>query len=357
MVLNDIIADYKFVSSTLKDCEEYFKKCESILDNYVEKTISDSTYYFTELDNDDGFYERQMKSTLLDCYTSIIHLNSSAYIFYSCVALLKSKRYNTKIVAEEITSFANSAQNVIDTSNTIIELQYDGSLNENKLKEFMFSLKNLLSIYTVLKDRDTLLLNIEQQLFEELPKNVEEKFLRTYELRSYKNSFIFNDYAEDLRLIDRFITQLYSFTTINKTIYTRKIESGSLRIVWSSGEVEIDCISDIIEALVNGIRSIALLPIEIKLKKQEVKKASLENDRIANENVSYTLAIINSQIDILTEKLGLNKNNSEDIEKIQLLCTPLIDYLGKNPVGNINGKEYDLNNDLKYLTCHTRSGE
>lgn len=351
MVLNDIIADYQFVSSTLENCEEYFLKCTSIIENYIFLTFKANTSFFSNQ------FPNDKKSILLFCYDSIISLNSSTYTFYSCLALLNSKRYNTEIVANEISYFNENAQSITRKVNEIIEQQFRGFRKNDFLPFFMKDLQKFINIYNELKNRATLLFNIDHQLFESLPTSVEENSLRIYELRSYKNSLDFNDYAEDLHLINRFITQLSSFAIFNTPIYTRKIESGSLRIVWSGGEVEINCISDIINALVNGIRNIAFLPSDIKLKKQDVRKASLENDGIAIENISRKLAIVNSQIDILAEKLGLDKNNSEDIEKIQLLCTPLIDYLGNNPIGNINGVEYDLKNDLKYLTCNTRLDE
>ncbi len=360
MVLNDIIADYEFIYKNLIRCEDYFKIGQSIIDNYFESTSAASVDFFIIAhpnETQKELYISAISSALKDCFNSITRLNSAAFTFYSCLTLLNSKQYNVESMHKELFDFQDAAEYVINSVNAIIECQYYGFITKGMICPFIQYFQKLLRIYHKLKDTYSFLLTIDQQLFESLPNGVEENSLHTYELRSYKKSFAFNDYVEDLRLINRFITQFSSLNKFNTPIYTRKIESGSLRIVWSGGEVEINCISDIINAIVNGIRNVVSLPSDIRLKKQEIRKATLENDGIATENISRTLAVVNSQIDILTEKLNFDKNNAEDIEKIQLLCTPLIDYLGQNPVGNINGVEYDLKNDLKYLTCHTRSDE
>ena len=85
------------------------------------------------------------------------------------------------------------------------------------------------------------------------------------------------------------------------------------------------------------------------MRKLEEQAMQIENDNAQTDLNAKKLTIINSQIDILTEKLGLDINKPEDKEKVQLLCLPLVDYLDRNPVGSVNGVSYNLTQELHLL--------
>ena len=92
----------------------------------------------------------------------------------------------------------------------------------------------------------------------------------------------------------------------------------------------------------------------MKLKKLEVESKKIDIESSREKLNAKKLSIINSNIDNIIDKLGLDKSNPEDIEKIQLLCLPLIDYLNSNPIGSINGVTYDLTNEILLLENKTK---
>lgn len=82
--------------------------------------------------------------------------------------------------------------------------------------------------------------------------------------------------------------------------------------------------------------------MEKRLLEETVKSMSLDNDAKA-------LTIINSQIDTIAEKIGLNSQVPEDKETLQRLCLPLVRCINNNPVGRIGDFEYNLTTDIKLL--------
>ena len=73
MILNDIIADYQFVDSKLKECEEYFTKYQSIIDGYFENTSSAAAKFFSIGSNETtrNNYINEMKEAMAKCFTLI----------------------------------------------------------------------------------------------------------------------------------------------------------------------------------------------------------------------------------------------------------------------------------------------
>ncbi|MBD5501828.1 MAG: hypothetical protein HDR10_11620, partial [Lachnospiraceae bacterium] len=125
-------------------------------------------------------------------------------------------------------------------------------------------------------------------------------------------------------------------------VYTQRIESGSLRIVWGSNTIELSGISDIIRAISDGIRMFRLTTPEKRLKDEKARTLKLQNDE-------KELAIINSQIASVARITGLSSEKPEDIEKLQKLCLPLVRYLYSNPVGVIGDYSYNFDNELKLI--------
>lgn len=99
----------------------------------------------------------------------------------------------------------------------------------------------------------------------------------------------------------------------------------------------------------SAIRSFAVLPSDLRMRKLEEQAKQIENDTAQTDLNAKKLTIINYQIDILTEKLGLDVSKPEHKEKVQLLCLPLVDYLDHYPVGSVNDATYNLTQELHLL--------
>ncbi len=352
MVLSDIIDDYQFAYNKLLKCAVYFTKCKDIIDGYFQLTSTASAHFFSggNTDSTRQSFVNEMSTATTKCFALVTKLNSASYSFYSCLGALTSRQYNSEILVKKIDDLNNIAETVISSMNKIIEEQPDGTRKNNLLPPFIESLQELMRIYHSLKGECLLLDNIEKELMEPLPEGIAEETLSLLEIRSYKKCLDFSTYAQDIALISKFISQIENILQTPTSIYTRKIESGTLKISWAGGSIELGCISEIISAIVSGIRSIVFIPSDIRLKNQELEKMKAETESMNLDNTSRKLAIINSQIDIIADKLNLDKTKPENIENIQRLCIPLIDYLESNPLGSVNGQKYDINNGLKYLT-------
>lgn len=347
MIINDIIQDYKFVYLKLTECRDYFDKCQHVFDCYLQTTSTAASKYFSS-DFSNSSREKftaEMTSAMSKCFTLITKLNSSAYTFYACLGVLNSHTYSMPFLQDEILKLELVAETTIEFTNNIIEEQLDGMKKENLIHPFICSLQELLHTYKSINSNYYLLSNIDNYLFEPLPPNIDETKLSILELRSYKSSSSLNDYVRDLSYISSFITQYELISRKEDSlgqIYLRKFESGSLRIVWAGKTIELDGIPEIIKAITEGIRTFRLTGVEKKQQEEQNRKQKLEND-------AKELAIINSQMSIISNTLGLSKDDPQDIEKLQRLCLPLVRYINNNPVGQVGDYKYDIASEVKLL--------
>ena len=149
----------------------------------------------------------------------------------------------------------------------------------------------------------------------------------------------------DVNLLSSFIGNLEIILSKNENytpILTRKVETGSLRIVWSGTTIEISCVSDIIRVITDAIRTFRLTGVEKTIKKEEARSMKLDND-------CKSLTIINTQIEKIAEIVNLDPSSPEDKETLQRLCLPLIKYINNNPIGRIGDFNYNLSHEIQLL--------
>lgn len=348
MVLHDIVNEYCTVITRLDGCRSFFEKGNDMILQYLSDmyTISSNLHDNSEMNTEDltTLSITSEKAFL----SSIIELYSMSFsILYT---LEESNSLNISMEPKiRLSSLKDCVNKFIVISNNIIESKVLNIIPKHTFPEIIEIFLKMREEYQYLYNSHLSLSKIEIQLMEPLPEKMKINNLKNFELRSLKTNYDLLSYAQDINLLAKFIAQAQNVFKSSTPLYLRKIESGSLKITWSGKEVEISCISDVINAIIKGIKSLAFLPSEIKIKQQEINKLELENEALAIENKSKKLAIVSSQIDIISEKLGLDKNNPEDVEKIQQLCIPLIGYLENNPVGCINDQKYDIDSSIKYL--------
>ena len=280
-------------------------------------------------------------------YSNISSLVGYSYPLYG--AMTKFENYNFKIPALKscIESFLINGHAVIDSTNAIISAESYGMRTQALLPSLISPLQALMLDYYSLYQHYTQLKDLDEMLFEKIPTiNSKTGEYNRIELRSLKPSLDTDSFLDDLRNLSSFICQLELIKTKENNsckIYTQRIESGSLRIVWGSTTIELSAISDIIRALSDGIKMFRLTSSEKSLKNEEARSLRLQNDE-------KELAIINSQINSIAQTTGLSPEEPVDVEKLQKLCIPLIRYLYSNPVGSIGNHKYDINEELRLIT-------
>lgn len=284
-------------------------------------------------------------------YSAVLHLNSQSRELYKCTVLLENKQISNPALFNECSAFIDSINLVMDIICKIIELQLGDFKKSGVCNDLLDALTTFLSHHNYIVLLCDHVTYIEKSLYEPLPKGVEENEINLLEIKSAKECYDFMTYSDDIQNLSKFLTrfEMIKAPGTSRVIFTRKIENGSLRVVLGSKEIELSCIKDIVDALVSAIRSFAFLPSDLRLKKLEEETKQIENENAHKDLDAKKFTMINSQIDILIDKLGLDKNNPEDREKIQLLCIPLVNYLDSNPVGSINGMTYDLSHELHLI--------
>lgn len=349
MVLSDLVSEYYYVKNVLDPCEEYFLTCNNIIDGYFSSISEHANNYFKLSSVSEGH-----KNTLINglsgayaqTYNQITKLITLSFPFYGALAKLEVKRFSSPLLEENVNEFLSYGNSVMTATNNIITAQLPGMKTQMLLPALVSPLQKLMMSYHSLTQLYSHMNSADQVIMEKLPDEVvnDERY-NTIELRSYKNSSSLEDYSKDLHLLFSFLSQL---EIVSKTehedsrIYLRKLESGTLRLVFGSNTIELSSISAIIRAISDAIRTFRLTSAEKELMQENARKQQIENDAKA-------LSIINSQIKQICKATGLSSDNPEDVEKIQKLCLPVVRYINNNPIGQVGDYKYDLTHDLKLL--------
>lgn len=354
MTLNNLVSEYRAVKEIIDTVPDFMDQAEELMANYSRQMKEAFSFYFNGTANNP---QTNLANSVINCLNSInlavLHLNSQTRKLYKCIALLENQcqSLSNSVLSQECSAFIKAANTSIDIMYNIIENQPEKSRKKGLYHDLLDSLTDLLQHYHHIFLLYDHVAYIESALYEPLPDGIEESEINLLEIKSEKECTDLHAYSEDIQKLSQFLTQFEMLKSPGKshTIFTRKFENGSLRIVLGSKEIELSCISDIINTLVSAIRSFAVLPSDLRMRKLEEQAKQIENDTAQTDLNAKKLTIINSQIDILTEKLGLDVSKPEHKEKVQLLCLPLVDYLDHNPVGSVNDATYNLTQELHLL--------
>ena len=349
MVLGDLVSEYYYVKTVLDPCKDYFLICNEIINNYFSSISQYVSNYFKLSSVNEGNKNNLingLSSAYSQAYSQITKLITLSFPFYGALAKLETHHFVNSLLVESIKEFLSYGTSVMTATNNIITAQLSGMKTQMLLPELIVPLQKLMMSYHTLTQLYSHMNNADQIIMEKLPDEVvdDDKY-NVIELRSFKKCNSLEDYSKDLHLLFSFLNQLEILTKPaggNSRIYLRKMESGSLRLVFGSNTVELSSISEIIRAITDAIRTFRLTSVEKEALQESTRKQKLEND-------ARQLSIINSQIKTLCHTLGLSSDDPGDVEKIQKLCLPVIRYINNNPVGQVGDYKYDLTQDLKLL--------
>lgn len=348
MILKDILSEYEYVYKSLSTCKNFFDECDNLIKSFFCGVSSTMANHYSLLLSDPEKTQiiNEIEIVFNESYDNIAKLVTYSYPLFGAMIKFEEYHFNVPALKREILYFLSSGHSVINVTNSIISSQSYGLRTGDMLSKLIQPLLVLVQHYHILLNSYIHLKDIDEELFENIPISVSasEKYNRI-EIHSLKPSLNMDSFIEDLKNLSSFIDQFELIMTPENgscRVYTQRIESGSLRIVWGSNTIELSGISEIIKALSEGIRIFRLTTLEKKIKNEETRTLKLENDE-------KELAIINSQIGVVAQITGLSSEKPEDTEKLQRLCLPLIRYLYSNPVGVIGDIKYDINNELKLI--------
>lgn len=366
MVLNDITNEF----STLIDLLNADTNTTNI--SYIRAALNLSNEYQDKLNKLIEVFLSSPK-TEPNRASLLNELQSLEKTFSNQIAdMSASIRVTTKLISQietikfDSSSIKSLSENLCMSLNTLIDITEEYSANKIKnisnistFFKLISELSDFKELYNQLFSSYSLLKKAENELLEAIPlDNCNSPKLSHLDIRSYKSELNITSFTDDLKLISECLQHLERLAcpAENHTIFIRKIESGSLKALFSSDKIDFSIFPDLVTSISNAIKTWRLTPNE-KLKIQaETNKLNAEAELIKSQtqaqyiqNESSKIAIVQSQIDYLCGKLSLDSHNSENIEQIQKFCLPLITYIEHNPIGTINGVDYDLSREVHLL--------
>ena len=368
MVLNDITQDYQnliheieehnkssiFITSALTMITNYQQKILTSTDTYIKsaRRDPDKTTLYSTLNS--------LQSSLTPSIAKMTAMRQTSLLVQN-ISKMEFTSYTVQSLAVDFCDHLNSLMNITETylSNTLT-----GSPNTTTFFTLIDYLEGFQKLYEVIYSEYNTLKDLESELLAELPLNdSEDTPIYELDVRSYKEEYNFSSFTDDLHLLSTCLQNLERLVAPSgsSSIYLRKIESGSLKGIFSSDKVDFSIFPDLITSLSNAIRTWRLTDAErtktlaeadnINANSEKLR-ADAELTRAQAEELHYKnegtkLAIINGQIDYVSEKLHLGE--TKDVEQIQKFLLPLISYIENNPIGMINGVSYDISKEVHLL--------
>lgn len=364
MVLNDITKDYeKFVSILDKYSEEdsYIKSALSIIDQYQKKiyVLADTFLKSAKREGEKNNLINGLNGLENAFKIQIANMNTSIRDTIRLITEIEHIEFISSSVEAEAHTLCGNLNDLMDITEEYAANRIKGQPNTVTFFELISKLDDFKKEYSKIISNRVMLVNVETELLEKLPFATDEEI--TYyslDIRSSKPELDIASFTEDLSLLTSCLQQLERLVApgFNHSIYMRKIESGSLKALFGSDKVDLSIFPDLITSISNAIKSWRMTPVEKARVEAETDKIRAETALIQAQtqaqyiqNEGSKLAIANSQINFICEKLQLDANNPEHVEQIQKFCLPLINYLEHNPIGKVNEIPYDISKEIYLL--------
>ena len=364
MVLNDITNDYsqfiKILNFYNVECS-YIDSALSLISEYQNKinVLADTFLKSQKRDNDRTSLVNGLNALENGFSTQIANMNTSMRNTTRLITEVERLDFTSPSVKDNAEILCQSLNNLMDITEAYAANKIKGVSNTTTFFKLIKELENFKKVHVQIYSNHTILENIENELLEKLPfEQSEETEIFHLDIRSFKPELNISTFSDDLKLL---ADCLHGFERLvdpdpNHMIFIRKIESGSLKALFGSNKVDFSIFPDLITSISNAIKTWRTTPAEKAKLEAEAQKTRAEAELIQAQaeaqhiqNESSKLAIANSQIDFLCDKLQLDKNNPECIEQIQRFCIPLITYIEHNPIGSINGINYDISKEIRLL--------
>lgn len=364
MVLNDITNDYaqfidilnkyntddSYIDSALNLINQYQSKINVLADTFLKspKRESEKSILVSGLNSLENAFSRQ-----------IANMNTSMRNTTRLITEIERINFVSPSVKDNANILCDSLNNLMDITEEYAANKINGVSNTATFFNLISELENFKKVHVQIYSNHQILVSIESELLEKLPFDcTEEALVYTLDIRSCKPELNISSFSDDLKLLANCLQHLERLVSPDSShsIYMRKVESGSLKAIFGSDKVDFSIFPDLITSISNAIKTWRLTPSEKAKTNAETEKIKAEAALIQAQaeaqyiqNEGSKLAIVNSQIDYICEKLQLDSKNPESIEQIQQFCLPLINYIEHNPIGSFNGIAYDLSREVHLL--------
>lgn len=339
MTFSDIIEEYKFVNSTLANCNEYFDIAEELIDTYFTEVSEVTSNFFSGSTGDSSRRNALVDSlnkTISHSFSFVTLLITKSYSFHGALTILESHDYINPELQNLIRNFIEESHRAIEATNNIIVEQLPGMKTKELLSPLVRPLQVIIKDYHTLLNLHSQLCSVNTLLMEPLPKDIEDS--SEYNNLQISSNTKTNSFEELTTSVNNFgavvelINRLKS-DDISKNYYIRKIETGSLVIVITGTAISIGMIIKFIDFCFKKYVEYRKEFLEIKTMKQTVMKNDLE---------------------LLKELLEIVEDKPENTELIERATENAFNYLKKNPIFKLNGKLYNTGEETKLLDSSSK---
>lgn len=344
VLLNESCAENSFIGSSLKIIRAYHVCITKSADTFLKSGQGQ---------NDRDELLRALKSLESSFSISLNNMNLGIRSTTRLISDIERIEFCSPTVQELAERICDKLNELMDLINEYVTNKMLSRSNSETFFSIIDMLEEFEATYIEIMGNYEFLKRTEDELLEKLPEALEDEAnVTVLEVRSLKPSNSLATFSADLALLNQCFNALERLCEVDSqsAIVTQKIESGSLKGVFASEQVDFSIFPDLITSISNAIKAFRLIPAEKKKIEAEarklnaeasVKEAEAEQKRIQSEGMK--LAIAREQIEFLSEKLQINvKERPEMKEQMEQFCLPLISYLESNPKGAINGVPYDL---------------
>ena len=290
----------------------------------------------------------------------IANMNTSMRSTTRLITELEHMNFVSPSVKENAEVLCDSLNSLMDITEEYAANKILGVSNTETFFGLIAELENFKKVHVQIYSNHEILVNVEEELLEKLPFAEDgDALVYTLDIRSTRTELNISSFSDDLKLLATCLQHLERLVApdAGQSIYMQKVESGSLKAIFGSDKVDFSIFPDLITSISNAIKTWRTTPNEKAKMDAETEKIKAETaliqaqaDAQMIQNEGSKLAIVNSQIDYLSDKLHLDvEKNPEYKEQIQKFCLPLIGYLENNPIGTVNGIPYDISKEVHLL--------
>lgn len=260
----------------------------------------------------------------------MISLSDSIRKISKIQGILESERFLSKNVQTYVDDFIKQALKFYEDYDNLMSLLADRNIFykrnlSDEIYAFRDEAKDLYDWAMKIRHAINLLTEATNETWEPLPTDLEVE-CENIIISSETKGTTLGDISKDIESFDCFLNSIYSLVNKDQdnSYFLRKVETGSLSVV-------ISC-TTAVPTIVSFIFWI------IKLCQHTEKRNLINKDK--------QLDIINKNLDIAKKILEIDPQNTEANEVIVKCGYFLLQFLGNNPKGTINGEKYDIGAEI-----------
>jgi hypothetical protein len=336
MTTLDAIREYSSVIKILEDSSGYIDCAQVLIDAYINFTHTAVTKFSCSNDSNKRVHlENDLSKNYAELYKIIKKLNSCSVSLLLTFGKFTMTLNTYKLAQADVNAFTEIARGCVEEVNTIIENDLHELERNDDLCLLLNKLQLLVSIYEKIIGTGQTLQKIGTIILEPLPDEVENSNNFTeLTIQSTTPSLDLPNIANSLENMDKFLHDMHRLLINDpskKSYYLRKVESGSILL-------DVSVLAPTIKSIINFV--------DICFVKFMTCRKTIQSDK------AEALKLGVAEIEAARTLIEFNKNLSqgEVAELMQQASLSLFKYFKINPEFEINGREYNSQQEQKLLT-------